>query len=84
MQKEGVRELAVYIHLPFCVQKCLYCDFVSGSYDRQVQESYVNKLLWEIDSFFEELSEKEAIKPQNKSRNDPCHESGREEYVFRL
>ena len=52
--KEGVRELAIYIHLPFCVRKCLYCDFNSGVYNREVQKSYVNKLCEEIDWTFEE------------------------------
>lgn len=23
------KELSIYIHIPFCVQKCLYCDFLS-------------------------------------------------------
>lgn len=27
---------AVYIHIPFCVRKCLYCDFVSGPPDGPV------------------------------------------------
>ena len=52
--KEGVRKLAVYIHLPFCVRKCKYCDFVSGSYTEEVQIDYVNQLLKEMDWFFEE------------------------------
>ena len=56
--KEGVRELAIYIHLPFCVRKCLYCDFNSGVYDREVQKSYVNKLCEEIDWTFEERRKK--------------------------
>ena len=51
--KEGVKELAVYIHLPFCVCKCKYCDFISGCYPEAVQKSYVNKLLKEIGWFFE-------------------------------
>jgi len=46
-------ELAVYVHLPFCVRKCLYCDFISGVYEKSIQKSYVNKLLWEIEEFFE-------------------------------
>ena len=56
--KEGVRELAIYIHLPFCVRKCLYCDFNSGVYDREVQKSYVNKLCEEIDWTFEDRRKK--------------------------
>ena len=58
--KEGVKELAVYIHLPFCVRKCLYCDFISGCYKEEVQQNYVNKLLKEIDLTFQE------IKKENK------------------
>lgn len=54
---EHGRELAVYIHLPFCVRKCLYCDFISGPYKEEVRKSYVNKLLWEIDSFFSEIQD---------------------------
>ena len=53
---EHGKELAIYIHLPFCVRKCLYCDFVSGPYSEEVKKSYVNKLLWEMDSFFEEYN----------------------------
>ena len=53
--KEGVKELAVYIHLPFCVRKCLYCDFISGCYPEEVQNSYVNNLLKEIEWTFREI-----------------------------
>ncbi|MBR3040791.1 MAG: radical SAM family heme chaperone HemW [Lachnospiraceae bacterium] len=58
--KEGVREIAVYIHLPFCVRKCLYCDFISGCYSEEIQNSYVNKLLQEIDWFFAERKKKKS------------------------
>lgn len=51
----NTRKLAIYIHIPFCVRKCLYCDFVSGAYGEDVKSSYVNKLLWEIEEFFSEL-----------------------------
>ncbi len=61
MGKEN-RSLEIYIHLPFCVRKCLYCDFVSGPYGTEVRKSYVNKLLWEIDSFFEEATKESAEK----------------------
>ena len=58
---EHGKELAIYIHLPFCVRKCLYCDFISGPYGEDVRKSYVNKLLWEIDSFFDEYREKNIV-----------------------
>ena len=43
-----MRELSIYIHIPFCVRKCLYCDFLSASADEGSIESYVNLLLREI------------------------------------
>lgn len=43
-----MRELSVYIHIPFCVRKCLYCDFLSAPADAGEIESYVNLLLQEI------------------------------------
>ena len=40
--------LSLYIHIPFCVKKCLYCDFPSyGEMDKYF-EAYVNKLCGEI------------------------------------
>jgi oxygen-independent coproporphyrinogen-3 oxidase len=44
------RELELYIHIPFCVRKCAYCDFLSGPADRETQEAYVQALEKEIDS----------------------------------
>lgn len=43
-----MRELSIYIHIPFCVRKCLYCDFLSGSACDGEVENYVNLLLREI------------------------------------
>lgn len=51
-------KLSIYVHLPFCVRKCLYCDFVSGVGNENTMESYVNKLLDEIDSFIGNKDEK--------------------------
>ena len=42
-------ELGIYIHIPFCVKKCYYCDFVSYSNKFEMQEKYVEKLLEEIE-----------------------------------
>lgn len=41
-------ELELYIHIPFCVQKCLYCDFLSMPVDDTVRRHYVNQLIKEI------------------------------------
>ncbi len=43
-----MRNLSIYIHIPFCVRKCLYCDFLSGPASVGEMENYVNLLLWEI------------------------------------
>lgn len=32
---------ALYIHIPFCIRKCLYCDFVSIPFDRTIAERYL-------------------------------------------
>jgi oxygen-independent coproporphyrinogen III oxidase len=41
---------ALYIHFPFCVRKCLYCDFNSSADARMTPAEYVNLLLQEMDS----------------------------------
>ena len=42
------KPVSLYIHIPFCVRKCLYCDFLSfGSMDKYF-EDYVNVLCEEI------------------------------------
>lgn len=40
--------LELYVHIPFCIKKCDYCDFLSGSAGREVQKRYVKALLEEI------------------------------------
>ena len=41
-------ELELYIHIPFCVRKCAYCDFLSGPQTEEVIEKYVEALILEI------------------------------------
>ncbi|MDY4668533.1 MAG: radical SAM family heme chaperone HemW [Oliverpabstia sp.] len=43
------KELELYIHIPFCVKKCEYCDFLSGSAGKQAQREYMEALFREID-----------------------------------
>ena len=37
--------LGIYIHVPFCVKKCLYCDFYSVSYESDISEKYVDAVI---------------------------------------
>ena len=44
-----MRELSLYIHIPFCRRKCLYCDFLSAPATDGEMENYVNHLCREIE-----------------------------------
>lgn len=48
---------SIYVHIPFCVRKCLYCDFVSYTGKEDVFQSYCDALKREI--------ERSAAKGQN-------------------
>ena len=41
--------LSLYLHIPFCVRKCRYCDFLSGPQDQETREAYVRSLIREIE-----------------------------------
>ncbi len=38
----------LYIHIPFCVKKCLYCDFLSFPADEKTKEKYIEALCDEL------------------------------------
>ena len=42
------KELGIYVHVPFCIRKCAYCDFYSGPYDEEKGARYFDALLSEI------------------------------------
>ncbi len=46
-----MKEIGVYIHIPFCKQKCYYCDFISYANKENCMEKYINALKKEIENF---------------------------------
>jgi oxygen-independent coproporphyrinogen-3 oxidase len=45
MTKENI---SIYIHIPFCVKKCHYCDFYSVRYDESLADRYILALVREL------------------------------------
>lgn len=43
-----MKSISIYIHIPFCVKKCQYCDFLSAPADSRAQEVYLRALKEEI------------------------------------
>lgn len=39
----------LYIHIPYCIRKCLYCDFLSLPFDEQTCRRYVKSLCTELE-----------------------------------
>ena len=60
-----MKKTGVYVHIPFCKKKCVYCDFLSKSGSDEEIVIYMESLLKEIkesaDTFTEELKEADTI-----------------------
>ena len=50
-----MKEIGLYIHIPFCVAKCIYCDFLSGPAGKDVQEKYIEMLLEEMEQYADRI-----------------------------
>jgi len=46
--------IGLYIHFPFCVKKCNYCDFVSFPFDKNLSKKYFNYLKKEVKLFLKQ------------------------------
>ena len=44
-------ELGIYIHIPFCVKKCYYCDFVSFTNQNANIKKYIQAILKELEQY---------------------------------
>lgn len=43
-----MQQMELYIHIPFCMRKCDYCDFLSGVYNESVQKKYAEAVITEL------------------------------------
>lgn len=44
-----MKDVGIYVHIPFCKQKCYYCDFNSFADKNHLKEEYIKWLLYEIE-----------------------------------
>ena len=50
-------DMGLYVHIPFCKQKCMYCDFPAYQNLQDYYETYVYALVQEIDLWVSEHAE---------------------------
>lgn len=43
--------LELYFHIPFCVRKCAYCDFLSAKADDETKRTYMMRLMEDMEQF---------------------------------
>ena len=55
-----MKKLGIYIHIPFCIKKCGYCDFYSVKWDEESENIYIHSAINEIKSYYE-LSSKYVV-----------------------
>ena len=54
--------LGIYIHIPFCLRKCPYCDFYSiHNHDRELRERFINALCKEIKYYGQRYGKKYGV-----------------------
>ena len=53
-------DMGLYVHIPFCKQKCMYCDFPAYQNLQDYYETYVYALVQEMDLWVSEHPESKA------------------------
>lgn len=51
--------MELYVHIPFCVRKCNYCDFLSMPADHTVRERYVQALKNELSFYADSIADRD-------------------------
>ena len=46
-----IEKAGLYIHIPFCRNKCPYCDFYSVKYEKELAESYAKRVIEEFEKY---------------------------------
>ncbi|MDX5660040.1 radical SAM family heme chaperone HemW [Clostridioides difficile] len=59
--------LGLYVHIPFCVKKCKYCDFNSYKMDIDSKKRYIEDLKIEMELYSNKLYK------DNKYKNKECY-----------
>ena len=77
------RDLELYLHIPFCVKKCNYCDFFSAAGSREEQEAYVQAMIQEIRGYKDSLHSYE-VKTVSEEEHHPFCQKGRQKSFFKV
>lgn len=59
IKKNKIKKRGIYIHIPFCKQKCGYCDFHSFAKIEDLKEEYVEALCNEIREFSKHIPDED-------------------------
>lgn len=51
VQNKKRETLGIYLHIPFCMQKCQYCDFLSAPAGKEKIERYIQTMQVEMESY---------------------------------
>ena len=54
-----MKNTGIYIHIPFCVRKCAYCDFFSFSADEELKRQYADAVIKELEAWADHFQEDE-------------------------
>ena len=57
----NTKTIGLYIHIPFCRQKCLYCDFPSWAGKEGQMQEYVDALTKEIENRGKEYPDRKVV-----------------------